>query len=122
MRLHPTGALPLLKELFPELSAAVDKMMAFIRKPSLGTRWTTGEPPADRLKRAEAMRRGLYEDGAFRHYAPRIDYDRVMAEALSARSRLESPDALLAYWSKQYALGDELKPIINVLREAGLVT
>jgi hypothetical protein len=29
---------------------------------------------------------------------------------------------LLAYWSKQYALGDELKPIINVLREAGLVT
>lgn len=122
MWLPPTGALPLLKELFPELSAAVDKMMAFIRKPSLGTRWTTGEPPADRLKRADAMRRGLYEDGAFRHYAPRIDYDRVMAEALSARSRQESLDALLAYWSKQYALGDELKPIINVLREAGLVT
>ena len=121
MWLPPAGALPLLKEMFPELSAAVDKMMAFIRKAPLGLRWTSGEPPASRLRRAEAMRRNLYEDGAFRHYALRIDYDRVMAEALSARSREESLDALLTYWSKQYALGDDLKPIINVLREAGLI-
>lgn len=122
MWLPPTGALPLLKELFPELSGAVDKMIEYIRKPQLGIRWTSGDPPASRLQRAEAMRRNLYEDGAFRHYAPRIDYDRVMAEARSARARQESLDALLAQWSKQYALGDDLKPITNVLREAGLVT
>jgi hypothetical protein len=121
MWLPPTGALSLLKELFPELSTAVDKMIAFIRKPQLGIKWTSGEPPASRQQKAEAMRRNLYEDGAFRHYAPRIDYDRVMAEARSARARQESPAALLAKWNKQYALGDDLRPIINFLREAGLV-
>lgn len=121
MWLPPTGALPIIKELLPELSAAVDKMIEFIRKPQLENRWTSGEPPVGRLRRAEAMRHSLYNDGAFRLYAPRVDYDRVMAEARSARDRQESLAALLAKWSKEYAL-DDLKPFINVLREAGLVT
>jgi hypothetical protein len=121
MWLPPAGALPLLKELFPELSAAVDKLIEFIRKPQLEIRWTSGEPTANRLQRAEAMRRSLYNDGAYRHYAPRIDYDRVMAEARSARAKQESLAAMMTQWSREYALGDDLKPIINVLREAGLV-
>jgi len=122
MWLPPTGALPLIKELLPELSAAVDKMIEFIRsKPKLESRWTSGEPPVGRLRRAEAMRHGLFNDGAFRLYAPRVDYDRVMAEARSARARQESLAALLAKGSKEYA-PDALKPFINVLREAGLVT
>lgn len=121
MWLPPTGALPLLKELLPELSPAVDKMIEFIRKPQMEIRWTTGEPSSSRLQRAEAMRRNLYNDGAYRLYAPRIDYDRVMSEARSARARQDSLSTLLAKWSKDYALGDDLKPITSVLREAGYV-
>ena len=121
MWLPPTGALPLLKELLPELTPAVDKMIEFIRKPPMEIRWTTGEPSPSRLQRAEAIRRNLYHDGAYRLYAPRIDYDRVLAEARSARARQDSLSTLLAKWSKEYALGDDLKPITSVLREAGYV-
>lgn len=63
----------------------------------------------------------MYEDGAYRLYAPRINYDRVMAEARSARARQENPDAMLAQWSREYALGDDIRPIINVLTEPGLM-
>ncbi|WP_158080792.1 hypothetical protein [Pelomonas sp. KK5] len=121
MRTPPPGALLLLKELLPELSAAVDKLIEFIRRPQLPVRWTSGEPSASRLQKARAMRRELYHDGAYRLYGPRIDYDHVMEEARIARARQGDLASLLSKWAKEYALGEDLRPIINILREAGLV-
>lgn len=79
-----------------------------------------GDPPRDRTKQIKVMRE-FYRDGAFRHYAPRIAYDRVLAEARDARSREESLSAQLAKWAKVYSLDSDLKPILAVLRAAGLV-
>lgn len=117
----PTGALSLLKDLLPELSAAVEKMMGFFSRPTLDVRWTSGEPTAGHLSRANALRRHLYQDGAYRLYAPRIDYDRVLSEARSARSEQRNIAELLAKWSEEYSLGDEFKPILDVLLAAGLI-
>lgn len=82
--------------------------------------WTAGPLPLNRAERVKSMRR-FYREGAFRHYAPRIDYDRVIAEAVEARRRGLEPSLLLAKWNRDYALGRELKPIVEVLRAAGLL-
>lgn len=119
--LPPAGALEFLKEFFPELAPAVDKMIRFIGGPRMQVNWTTGAISAARIERADALRRNLYRNGAYRYFAPRINYDRVIAEAREARSRNADLGQLLTKWSKQYALGEDLKPIIDVLREAGLV-
>lgn len=88
--------------------------------PGLEPRWTIGDLSKDRTKQVKAMR-DFYRDGAYRLYAPRIDYDRVLAEARDARRRGESLRPHLARWSKDYVLGSDLKPILTVLRAAGLV-
>lgn len=114
------GALQLLSELFPELERSAAKLVHVLHPSSGSVQWTTGPAPVDRGPRIEAMRK-FYRDGAYRLYAPRIDYDRVLAEARDARRNDESLHLKLAAWANDFSLHGDLKPILAVLREAGLV-
>lgn len=76
--------------------------------------------PTDRGAKIRQVRR-LYNDGAFRHYAPRINYDDVLLEARRARAQGRDLRVLLETWRGAFNLGDDLKPITSVLLVAGLV-
>ena len=114
------AALILLKRMLPELTTAVDRMITVLRRPSLGADWTRGELPRDTSRQVDAIRHH-YHDGAYRLYAPKINYDKVLAEAKEARLNRESLSEWLAIWSKEYALESDIKPLLTVLRAAGLI-
>jgi hypothetical protein len=120
MWLPPLDMLIVLKQMFPELSKAVERMIGVLKRPVLGVNWSLGELPHDRARRVVAVRQ-LYHDGAYRLYAPKIDYDRVLAEAKEARAKQESLSEKLAQWSAEFALEGDYKPLLTILREAGLV-
>jgi hypothetical protein len=82
--------------------------------------WTRGPLPTDREAKIRQIRR-LYHDGAYRHYAPRINYDQVLREARQARAEGRDLRLLLETWRTAFDLGDDLKPITAVLAVAGLV-
>lgn len=82
--------------------------------------WTRGQLPTDRGAKIRQVRR-LYNDGAYRHYAPRINYDEVLLEARRARAQGRDLRQLLETWRTAFNLGDDLKPITSVLLVAGLV-
>ena len=116
------GDLILLRDLFPELEAASEKLLAMLQRPAdSASTWSTGTLPTDRAHRVDAARK-FYRDGAYRLYAPAIDYDKVLAEARQARARQVSLGKMLAQWAAEFKLGDDHKPILAVLREAGLIT
>lgn len=121
MWLTPQAALILQKRMFPELSNAVDRMIEVIRRPTLSVTWTNGELPLDSERQVDALRHH-YRDGAYRLYAPKIDYDKVLAEAKLARLNRESLSDRLAIWSAEFALEGDYKPLLTVLRAAGLIT
>lgn len=113
--------LSLLKDLFPELETSVERLLVVLERPAEGgPTWSTGEIAQDRRQRVEAVR-NFYRDGAYRLYAPKINYDRVLDEAKEARGRQASLSQMLEKWSSEFSLGDDYKPILAVLREAGLV-
>lgn len=115
------GDLILLKELFPELEDATEKLLSMLQRPvESGSTWSTGALPADRAHRIAAVRK-FYREGAYRLFAPCIDYDRVLVEARQARGGQVSLDQMLVKWAAEFKLGDDYKPILAVLREAGLV-
>lgn len=115
------GDLILLKELFPELEEATERLLSTLQRPvDNGSTWSAGALPGDRARRVAAVRK-FYREGAYRLFAPSIDYDRVLVEAKQARSSQVSLDQMLAKWAAEFKLGDDYKPILAVLREAGLV-
>lgn len=80
--------------------------------------WTRGPVPNDRSAKIRQLRR-LYDDGAYRHYAPRINYDHLLREARLAREDGRDLRSLLEAWRTAYNLEDDLKPITSVLVVAG---
>lgn len=82
--------------------------------------WTRGQLPTDRSAEIRRVRR-LYKDGAYRHYAPRINYDDVLLQARQARAQGRDLPQLFETWRTAFNLGDDLKPITSVLLVAGLV-
>lgn len=61
----------------------------------------------------------LYRNGAYRLYAPVIDYDLILREAKQAVDGRRGLDDLLIEWALRYKMGDDMVPITRVLRAAG---
>jgi hypothetical protein len=118
--LVPTAALAMLKHWMPELATPVDKFEDFLLTASLPLVWSAIEPPAGQLHSVGRWRK-FYRNGAYRLYAPSIDYDRVIDQASAFRRQQRNPSILLTRWNQEYSLGGDLQPIINVLREIGLI-
>ena len=65
--------------------------------------------------------RAFYNDGAYRHYAPRIIFDVVISEA-KAGDAGTSVGQLFSQWNERYKLHYDLHPIAKVLNAAGFKT
>lgn len=85
----------------------------------IGYVWAVTAPSITSAKVRQV--RAFYQDGAYRHYAPRIDYDQVLSHAQRARAEGRDLREELARWQSSYSLYDDLKPVLAVLVAAGLV-
>lgn len=66
--------------------------------------------------------RAFYNDGAYRHYAPRIMFDVVISEAKAAQDAGMAVGQLFSQWNERYKLHNDLHPIAKVLSAAGFKT
>lgn len=66
--------------------------------------------------------RAFYNDGAYRHYAPKIMFDVVISEAKAAQDVGTSVGQLFSQWNERYKLNNDLHPIAKVLSAAGFKT
>lgn len=66
--------------------------------------------------------RAFYNDGAYRHYAPKIMFDVVINEAKTAVDEGRSVGQLFVLWNERYKLRNDLHPIAQVLSAAGFKT
>lgn len=105
----------LLSLLFPEIAASLANGYGTVlcrRKKPKGD-----EPNANSALKAV---RDFYNDGAFRHNAPRIIFDDVLREA-QAIKRGEPFAKWFEIWSDRYNLQYDLHPIVRFLNAAGFV-
>ena len=97
----------------------VDALVSRSTRAKNAWRWTVGPVPVDRGQTRGP--RKFYQDGAYRIAGPKINYDVVLRDAESARSRGDNLQDLLEKWQKQYRLGDDLAPVTRILHVAGII-
>lgn len=103
----------LFPELAPGLATGYGSTMAPTKKPVIQQ-----IDPNDRFSAIQKIR-ALYEDGAYRHYAPQIMFDDVLREAEELQQHGESYFNLFEVWSDRYHLNCDLTPIFRLLKAAG---
>ena len=87
------------------------------------TRGTVVSPRKRSDDRTELEKiRAFYNDGAYRHYAPKIMFDVVISEAKAAHDTGASVSQLFSQWNERYKLKNDLHPIAKVLSAAGFKT
>lgn len=103
---------PLLSLLFPEMSAGLAN--GYGRRDHFhASKQTAQKIFSDAIKGV----RDFYLDGAFRPYAPRINFDDVLIEAKSIKQ--DGFEKWFLIWSDRYKLNGELHPIARLLDAAG---
>lgn len=101
-------------------ASAQTKSVSPEMREAVGHAWISYPTKGDRSKNVRAVR-NLYNDGAFRLYAPPIQYDKVIEEATRARLAGYPLSMQMDAWDKEYRLLGQMKPITQVLIAAGIV-
>lgn len=70
---------------------------------------------------AVAVYRRNMKDGAFRQFAPRIEYDRILSDAVLARAQVRPVAEMLTLWAQTYRCESNLDAITKVLEAARLI-
>lgn len=94
---------------------------AFLEKAAQAATTTNVGKRQDARSELEKVR-AFYNDGAYRHYAPRIMFDVVIEEAKKAQDDGRSVGQLFGQWNERYKLHNDLHPIARVLSAAGFKT
>lgn len=106
----------LLSLLFPEIAAGLAN--------GYGTDMPRSKKPVTQRIKPKASPiaveriRAFYNDGAYRHYAPRIIFDDVLKEAEAIKNG-DSYGKWFEIWSVRYNLNNQVSPIVQLLKAAG---
>lgn len=93
---------------------------AFLEKAATADTANTGRRKDGRSQLEKI--RAFYNDGAYRHYAPRIIFDDVIKEAKLAQDEGKNVGQLFGKWNERFKLLNDLHPIAQVLSAAGFKT
>lgn len=99
--------------LFPELLRGLATGFGVLPEPAQKTDIRGKFNPEDVL----AVKR-MYHQGAYRHYAPVVDFDQILRDAQHIRNQ-DDFATLYRQWSDRYLLRNEIHPIATLLRASG---